>query len=769
MLKSLFRRAAGALHLALACSLWLPATAGAQEAQSHSVRVATYNAYLLSPLFKCLPPTPLIFDCLNQISNQSEQWAHRVADAVLADPDRFDILVLNEVWDEDAKDILVERLKSRFPVYVKKLDAALVDARVAVLKDLNASASATVKLNGEDSGLMLFARRGYTALSLPSSQYRWGGVKGSLQASTTQVAFKLFDDYASDDAFAAKGVGFIRLRHTASNTVYNVAFTHLQADYPDNKEFFPGVRKKQLADVRRVIERTLLPLGSLTELLKTERLIVAGDLNVAVLSHGKNEWKDLFDRAGSFFTKPVYDTWKAASPDASRGETNEVDEDRLDYVLASVEPYHPGLTGRVPMCAQHATVPVDFQHLESDHFMVHVDLNRGFWHCHPRIAYEVKTSDLNGDTTIDKHPGNSNLDVTRIAYPGTMQWFHVKADSPGTYTIMRFGQGSTPVRIDIYAPEDLTTPISRYNKTTSKVPLGGGMAHADLFVLPKEYYIRITGPTRSWTGNYALKIVRHTCATRQMACYLQPGQPQSARLTASGEQNTVGEIQNEAWFRFDVTGQSDADVAQNIELTAVGMPLGSGRTAQLVDFANTGGQGALARSTLAQGVRYEGAAGDGAAGYLVLKQPAPGPQGYTVIGHFDTSLRLLDVGHLVCADETNPETGSDDIYTRFHIDGSNRRVPSSDYREFDCDNSRHSRDWALELGRKVIRFVDVVKIRVLELDDTSANDDGRDRAVPTLSPLESTRSGKLRWNFSDGKYEFHYTVRKRANAPVADP
>jgi hypothetical protein len=54
-------------------------------------------------------------------------------------------------------------------------------------------------------------------------------------------------------------------------------------------------------------------------------------------------------------------------------------------------------------------------------------------------------------------------------------------------------------------------------------------------------------------------------------------------------------------------------------------------------------------------------------------------------------------------------------------------------------------------------------------DDTSANDDGRDRAVPTLSALESQRSGKLRWRLSDGDYEFHHTVRKRANAPVADP
>ena len=756
---------AGRAFLALNCLWLLQAPVLAQE-QNHSVRVATYNAYLLSPLFKCLPPGPLILDCLNQVTNQTEGWAQRLADTILADAERFDILVLNEVWDEDAKNILVQRLKAKFPVYVKKLDAPLVQLRAQLIGGLPVFNG--VKLNGEDSGLMLFARQGFSALSLPSTRYRWGGSKGELRASTRHVAFKLFEAFDSDDGYAAKGVGFVRLRDNTSGVVYNVAFTHLQADYPKDNGFFGATRKKQFADIKRVVERTLAPLGPLEDLLQRERLIIAGDLNVAVLSHGKNEWKALFDSAGSFFTRPVYDAWNASSPDASRGETNEVDEDRLDYVLASVEPYKHGLHGRIPMCVQHTTIPVDFKNLESDHFMVHADLNRGFFHCHPRIAYEVKTSELNGSTLIDKHPDNNALDITRIAYPGALQWFHVKTDSPGTYSILRYGLG-TPVRIDIYAPEDLTTPISRYNKTTTKIPFGGVEASVDQFVLPKEYYIRISGPTRAWTGNYALQIRRHTCATKEMACYLQPGQPQTARLTGAGEQNTVGDVQNEAWFRFDVTGQSDTGVAQTIQVSGVGLPSTPGHSAQLVDFNNTGSLGALNSTALPNGLRVSGPAGDGTRGYLVLKQSSPGSQGITVVGHFDTSLRLLDVGNLICADETNPEIGSDDIYTLFFIDGSSFRYPAAGYREFDCDNTRHSRDWSQVVGRKTIVFVDSVKIRVLEEDDTSADDDGRDRAIPTLSPLESKQEGKLRWLFSDGDYEFFYIVRKRPNGPVANP
>jgi hypothetical protein len=264
--------------------------------------------------------------------------------------------------------------------------------------------------------------------------------------------------------------------------------------------------------------------------------------------------------------------------------------------------------------------------------------------------------------------------------------------------------------------------------------------------------------------------MRHTCATKESACILQPGLPQTARLTGAGEQNTIGEIQNEAWFRFDVTGQSDAGVAQTIEASAVGLPQTPGHSADLVDFTNNGGPNAPSSTLLPNGLRVSGPAADGARGYLVLKQTAPGPQGFTVVGLFDTSLRLLEVGNLVCTNETDPESGSDDIYTRFSIDGTSFRYPASGYREFDCDNnSRHPRDWAKEVGRKTIVFVEGVKIRVLEEDDTSADDDGRDRAIPTLSALESKREGKLRWVFSGGEYEFQYAVRKRPNAPVADP
>jgi hypothetical protein len=81
------------------------ATPASLRAQEHeSVRVATFNAYLLSPIFKCA--NAQFADCLLQINGKTEAQAKKLADTILKDPGRFDIIAINEAWDEDAKQIL---------------------------------------------------------------------------------------------------------------------------------------------------------------------------------------------------------------------------------------------------------------------------------------------------------------------------------------------------------------------------------------------------------------------------------------------------------------------------------------------------------------------------------------------------------------------------------------------------------------------------------------------------------------------------------------
>ncbi len=97
--------------------------------------------------------------------------------------------------------------------------------------------------------------------------------------------------------------------------------------------------------------------------------------------------------------------------------------------------------------------------------------------------------------------------------------------------------------------------------------------------------------------------------------------------------------------------------------------------------------------------------GDGSSGYLVIEQAAPTGDNVKVTALMDTNIRSLDVFNLICEDETNPELGSDDIYTTFTVDGVTSRAPSSGEVEFDCDEPRDEKSWALRLTSRPLRLL----------------------------------------------------------------
>src|SRR5262249_19727252 len=162
-------------------------------------------------------------------------------------------------------------------------------------------------------------------------------------------------------------------RHLPTGRIWNVVFTHLQADYPEDNEFFAAERQSQFRQIEKLLRSTLAPLESRE---RSERVILMGDLNVAPLTTGQAEWTQRFATPGSFFTRPLYDAWARTTSPRDRGITQQNDHDRLDYILAFPAPYTAGdLEG--PVCVQHMTIPTDFRDLESDHYLVHADLNIG--------------------------------------------------------------------------------------------------------------------------------------------------------------------------------------------------------------------------------------------------------------------------------------------------------------------------------------------------------------------------------------------------------
>ena len=410
--------------------------------------------------------------------------------------------------------------------------------------------------------------------------------------------------------------------------------------------------------------------------------------------------------------------------------------------------------------------------MESDHDLVHADLNLGFFHCHPQIAYPVKLQQgmLGGKPKEEQIiEWENGTDITRINFPGSMQWFHVVRGRAGNlYDRTAFDRISDPTAVvfDVYEPTDLTTPVSRYFGDSRTVMFGDYEIVTDTFVLPREFYIRTRAKDPAFTGDYFLYVKRHTCATKDEACPLQPGQPQSATLTKAG--GAFG-TQDEAWFEFDAVGASDSGAHQTIRLTAAGLPAPNNFKATLEGFVNTNGSAPPPEQVMGQSRVFAGQMGPGSTGYLVIRQASATANDVPVSASLETNIRFLEAHALVCEDETNPEAGSDDIFTQVTIDGVSKRFPAAGEIEFDCDNSNDTKDWQAHFGPSTVTFVNGVGVRVMEEDDGNPNDPSRFNVVPPL-PLGATffngTATPLKWSFEDGEYRLNYTLRMRRNEPV---
>ncbi|MFO1091275.1 MAG: endonuclease/exonuclease/phosphatase family protein [Hyphomicrobiales bacterium] len=250
-----------------------------------ALRLMTFNVQML----------PLGAMLLTGKTNNAEERADTVAQAILSLPadEQPDVIVFNEVFDEDGRKRLVDRLTG-YPNRMQKMDS-------------------TFYL--EDSGLMLFSK--HELVVMPCG-------KRTLEY--------IYDASAGDDSQAAKGVCVVQINQPTD--AVTIAFTHLQASYNSDNEH-ADVREAQLLSV----------IGTIAEALNenhSERwrnVIFVGDLNIrSDRGSSTNEWSAVFENGplGAIFA----DGWHQwmASPQGSRkddGLTNIDFEDgvmrRLDY------------------------------------------------------------------------------------------------------------------------------------------------------------------------------------------------------------------------------------------------------------------------------------------------------------------------------------------------------------------------------------------------------------------------------------------------------
>lgn len=201
---------------------WDPADSGRRPPES--LRVMTWNVAML----------PGLIGRLAGHEPADAERVHRVCDEILtAAPD---VVVLQEVFDEDARRVLSERLRTVYPYRVEKCGAG--------------------GLMVEDSGLFF------------ASKHR------VLPGSEVFEAFSHRGGLLNEERLASKGIfgAWVELSHGRAVGIFN---THLQAD-GDRVGAFAGVRRRQLAQIRKLIERSVARAARTHEVY----VLLLGDLNV---------------------------------------------------------------------------------------------------------------------------------------------------------------------------------------------------------------------------------------------------------------------------------------------------------------------------------------------------------------------------------------------------------------------------------------------------------------------------------------------------------
>lgn len=519
-----------------------------------ALRLMTFNVQLLPSV-------------VTSSGGESEDRAERVVHALRALPpaEQPDIIALNEVFNEDGRDVLLDKLKPAYPHVAAKLDNCSL---------------------GQDSGLMLFSRLPF--INLPASLYPFPGmVKGG------NIAFFSYNDSAGPDSLACKGVGVVQV--LTGIGVVTLLFTHMQAAYDGVEDMHRKVRASQMSGIEAVLK---LIKGS--DSAPWPIAILMGDLNIrGDLKAESDEWNTTFAVGASVWTTTYVDGWRSYM--RPPGEKLELDPgytssdlgsgllQRLDYQVFK--------TGERALVPQHMFTRLRGQ---SDHWALESVVHIRTDHCTP------STARVPGPPT----PAGWQFVEIEIELEGSYQWLFVR--EPGTYSLF----ARRDVDLVVYAADNLTDPIGAFDDADLRLmanqarlqeaerrglgPRGKQFAPSGPFFILACSSSRATAP---FTGSATIGILRHQGASAAEALYLHPWEaPRNPQLPTG---KPLG-VDDTCWFRAEIGSAHTGAVHTSRFLLDNGS--GKGARFHLLDAG------------------FQELADDGGAGNLELELAVPGPE-----------------------------------------------------------------------------------------------------------------------------------------------
>jgi exonuclease III len=408
-----------------------------EDGMAQALKIMTWNVEQLPPPIKW----------------NAKSRARKACDLILRLPAREqpDVITLNEVFIQSARSIFVQRLKTRYPHYHRKIGEHTYL---------------------QDSGLMVFSKYPFHTLS--------NGLK---------IYFKSYDDAEDEDQLANKGIAVVKIDGPRGPTV--VSLTHMQSG-PNRR----AVRKKQFRQINNALR-----LNANSAVLRVNT-VLTGDLNVyGHLNGAASEVREVFSDLPNTFGNLCHDGWPAiAIPPTDTavhdiGYTQENENGalrRLDYMcLPRAHAGHAGLA------AHHVWIAFRPDRSIADHWAVMGMLHHEAPHCMPSSAFDIRAQ-----TPAATAPGGKKLwtGTATITDEGMYWWVYVSA--PGTYAVFTHAD----LNAAAFARNALSKPIVPGAAVTAAqlpaafaaalAPFGAGQT----FTSTVPFFMRLRGSTAAFTG-----------------------------------------------------------------------------------------------------------------------------------------------------------------------------------------------------------------------------------------------------------------------------
>jgi hypothetical protein len=741
---------------------------------SGSIRILSYNTQLRSWAMQVgaspgytIPPV-----------DTSEERATLIADAIVNSPRDYDIVGLCEVFDEDAREILRDRMRGQFPFQLTKADSGYVRYQTPTEPDGYLALLAAYKLVGqpydvdsgyrlEDSGLMLFSRwpfdtvstAGLSPLDLLTCMQLYAPVGPTIPT----VNFFPYTDTAGHDGDACKGVLYMRVKRDAFTPPYHVFFSHTQAD-DDRVEEHREARSRQL----RVVGDFMAACAG--GLPFPEETFFMGDLNVrgeqdSIADHDA-EWYKSFDRAGRVLADHAVDLWGRRQcvgapglrdPGYSATVRYPPQEQRLDYLFAAAS---SGLA------AQHVMIDYDV-----------ADVPPG----HPEVSYLSDHRPLASDFASPR-PNSTPADPHVAQFPvppavplfrdedqhlaeGQVKWY--RFDAPGTYDF-RLRYGGDECEYQVYLDTDMSRPRKQYRKETTEL--------GDKYVLASApFLVKVSPFSRTGELTFGFQAYKHQGTGPWDAIQIPYGMTIAESFPLAGQAlnndfgSTPWDDSDTKWFRIDgpqIPMTRDLQVMLSIDTHGVSSGVSIVRSDAAGAFNLEHQEFGLPHYQLDVPLREHDVV------YVQVHRRDgmnPGPLDVILTATTDVSILLggkRGAPRLLCQDETSG-WGADDIVLEIFVDGVLlRHISNDEIGDFEQDDVRDLNQWIPDLQP----YFDGVTFKVIEMDDTSPDDigqetlkrrselDGWNRFAVTKSDDDRTVRGAMAINVDDGMYNAQVSV-----------